>query len=207
MMRLYDYIKENYELDEPIFLSELPGKSSEAVRQEMKKLVDEGKLSRLYNGVYFQNYKTILGTDGKPSVEKFIDKKFLNANGKPSGYITGLGLFNDYGFTSQVPTVIEVSSNKATTKQRKMKIGERNIIVYKPMAEINEDNLSSLRFLDLMEMIDKYTEFNEEITKKKLDSFVKETNVDFEKVKEYLPLCPDKVYRNMYEWGMMNELV
>lgn len=33
---LYDYIITNYKKDEPIFLSELPGKSKESVRQEMK---------------------------------------------------------------------------------------------------------------------------------------------------------------------------
>ena len=32
---LYNYILENYQKDEPIFLSELPGKSKEAIRQEM----------------------------------------------------------------------------------------------------------------------------------------------------------------------------
>ena len=41
---LYDYILKNYEKDEPIFLSELPGDSRDYVRQEMKKLVDDGKL-------------------------------------------------------------------------------------------------------------------------------------------------------------------
>ena len=50
---LYNYILENYQKDEPIFLSELPGKSKEAIRQEMKKLTDEGKIERLYNGVYY----------------------------------------------------------------------------------------------------------------------------------------------------------
>ena len=62
---LYNYILENYQKDEPIFLSELPGKSKEAIRQEMKKLTDEGKIERLYNGVYYLSYKTILGTKGK----------------------------------------------------------------------------------------------------------------------------------------------
>ena len=65
---LYDYIITNYEKDEPIFLAELPGKSRESVRQEIKKLTDEGKIERLYNGVYYQAYKTILGTKGKVSV-------------------------------------------------------------------------------------------------------------------------------------------
>lgn len=58
---LYDYIITNYKKDEPIFLSELPEKSKESVRQEMKKLTDEGKIERLYNGVYYLSYTTILG--------------------------------------------------------------------------------------------------------------------------------------------------
>ena len=79
---LYDYIITNYQKDEPIFLAELPGKSRESVRQEMKKLTDEGKIVRLYNGVYYRSYKTILGTKGKVSVEKFIQKRYLEADGK-----------------------------------------------------------------------------------------------------------------------------
>ena len=42
---LYDYIITNYQKDEPIFLAELPGKSRESIRQEMKKLTDEGKIA------------------------------------------------------------------------------------------------------------------------------------------------------------------
>ena len=38
---LYDYIIANYDKDEPIFLSELPGNSKDYVRQEMKQLVDD----------------------------------------------------------------------------------------------------------------------------------------------------------------------
>ena len=44
---VYDYIIENFKNGEPIFLSELPGESKDYLRQEMKKLVDEGKLERL----------------------------------------------------------------------------------------------------------------------------------------------------------------
>ena len=73
---LYNYIVENYKKDEPIFLSELPGKSKDSIRQEMKRLTDEGKIERLYNGVYYRSYTTILGTKGKVSVEKFVKKRF-----------------------------------------------------------------------------------------------------------------------------------
>ena len=74
---LYDYIIANYDKDEPIFLSELPGNSKDYVRQEMKQLVDDGKVVRLYNGVYYLAYTTILGTKGRVSVDKFLKKKYM----------------------------------------------------------------------------------------------------------------------------------
>lgn len=126
---LYEYILDNYRKDEPIFLNELPGKSKESIRQEMKKLTDEGKIERLYNGVYYLSYKTILGTKGKMSFDKFIDKKYLNSNGNVSGFITGMQLANLYGFTTQNPSYYEVCSNEATTKQRKLDIDGRQVVV------------------------------------------------------------------------------
>ena len=42
------------------------------------------------------SYKTILGTKGKASVDKFVRKRFLEANGETTGYITGIQLANMY---------------------------------------------------------------------------------------------------------------
>jgi hypothetical protein len=47
------------------------------IRQEMKQLVDEGKLERLFNGVYYLSYTTILGTKGKMSVDRYVDLRSL----------------------------------------------------------------------------------------------------------------------------------
>jgi len=204
---VYEYIIDNYKNGEPIFLSELPGESKDYLRQEMKKLVDDGKLERLYNGVYYLSYLTILGTKGKISVEKYIDKKYLSAGGNVSGYITGMQLANRYGFTTQNPACYEVCSNEATTKQRKQDIDGNIIVVYKPVARVTERNRSALQFLDLMSMIDKYSEISGDELLTKLKRYVDKTKVDFSIVKEYLPLYPDKVYRNIYEGGLMGELV
>ena len=200
-MMLYDYLLENYEEGEPIFLSELPGNSRDYVRQEMKKLVDEGKLERLYNGVYYLSYTTILGTKGKISVDKYVDKKYLN--NKSNGYITGLQLANLYGFTTQNPSCIEVCSNEATTKQRKLNIDGRDLIVYKPVTKINDENASTLQFLDLMTTIDKYSEVTGDEFKNKLNNYVEKEKIDFSLVKKYLALFPDRVYRNLYQSGLM----
>ena len=204
---LYDYIIVNFDKDEPIFLSELPGNSKDYVRQEMKQLVDDGKVVRLYNGVYYLAYTTILGTKGRVSVDKFLKKKYIAPNGAISGYITGIQLANMYGFTTQNPACIEVCSNEATTKQRKVDIDGRRVIVYKPVTEITEENITTLQFLDLMSSIDKYSELTGDLLIDKLKQFVKEVNVDFEQVKEYISLFPDRVYRNIYQGGLMNELV
>ena len=204
---LYAYILKNYEKDEPIFLSELPGDSRDYVRQEMKKLVDDGKLERLFNGVYYLSYTTILGTKGKMSIDKYVDKKFIKSNGRVTGYITGIQLANMYGFTTQTPACIEVCSNEATTKQRKLCIDGRNLIVYKPITEITKENQTALQFLDLMTTIDKYSEISGNLLRMKLKEFVNILNVDFSIVKRYIALFPDRVYRNIYQGGLMGELV
>ena len=204
---LYDYILKNYEKDEPIFLSELPGDSRDYVRQEMKRLVDDGKLERLFNGVYYLSYTTILGTKGKMSIDKYVDKKFIKSNGRVTGYITGIQLANMYGFTTQTPACIEVCSNEATTKQRKLCIDGRNLIVYKPITEITKENQTALQFLDLMTTIDKYSEISGNLLRMKLKEFVNILNVDFSIVKRYIALFPDRVYRNIYQGGLMGELV
>ena len=204
---VYDYIIENFKNGDPIFLSELPGESKDYLRQEMKKLVDEGKLERLYNGVYYLSYIKILGTKGKISIDKYIEKKYLKTDGKVSGYITGLQMANKYGFTTQNPACYEVCSNEASTKQRKQEIDGNTIVVYKPVADINEENKTALQFLDLMSVLDKYSEISGAELVNKLKKYVETVGIDFSIVKKYLPLYPDRVYRNIYEGGLMGELV
>ncbi len=204
---VYDYIIENYENGEPIFLSELPSNSKDYLRQEMKRLVDTGILERLYNGVYYRSYVTILGTKGKISIDKYIEKKYLTVDGKASGYITGLQLANKYGFTTQNPSCYEICSNEATTKQRKQEIDGNTIVVYKPVAKVDEVNRSALQFLDLMSVIDKYSEISGVELVNKLRKYVASVKLDFAVVKDYLTFYPDKVYRNIYNGGLMSELV
>ena len=62
------------------------------------------------------------------------------------------------GFTTQNPSCYEVCSNEATTKQRKRIVDGNTIIVYRPVTNITEKNKSVLQFLDLMSVIDKYSE-------------------------------------------------
>lgn len=200
---IYDYITKNFNKGEPIFLNEIPGSSKEVIRQEMKRLTDEGKLERSFNGVYYIPYKTILGTDGKMSIDKYIEKKYFTVG----GYLTGISLVNKYGFTSQNPSVYEICSNEATTKQRKLEVDGNNLIIYKPLLFITKDNIKELEFLSLMSIIDKYCELSGVEYKNKLREYVNNEGINFNNVKKYISLFPAVVYKNIYEGGLMNELV
>ena len=81
------------------------------------------------------------------------------------------------------------------------------VIIYKPVTEITRYNKDALQFLDMMTYLDKYSELTGESLKEKLNDYKKKRNLDFNIVKKYLYLYPDCVYRNIYNGGLMSELV
>ena len=52
---VYEYIENKYKPNEPIFLAELdiPDMKPVSVRQQMKKLTEEGRLKRFDAGIYY----------------------------------------------------------------------------------------------------------------------------------------------------------
>jgi hypothetical protein len=207
-MALYDYLTETYGKGEPIFLSDdLPGTSCASVRQEMKHLVDTGKVERFCNGIYYLPYMTILGTKGKLSVEQVVEKKYICPDGKISGYITGFQLANLYGFTTQNPACIEVCSNLATSKQRRIDLNGRKVLLYQPVARITEDNRPVLQFLDLMLNLDKYSELSGKQMKEQIEKAIRALNISASDIKKYISGYPDRIYRNIYNGGIIHVLV
>lgn len=205
---IYNYILKNFNYGDPIFLSEIPSKSKSYLRLAVKKLVDKGLLERFYNGVYFLPYKTILGTKGKISFEKFIEKKFLySSNNEIEGFVGGIRLANMYGFTTQNASGYDIYSNIATTKQRVFYFENRKVNIYKPYVKINKENIKVLEFLELMCNVYKFSELNNDEIKRKINEYVKINSIEFNKVKEYIEYYPDIVYKNIYKAGLMNELV
>jgi hypothetical protein len=56
-------------------------------------------------------------------------------------------------------------------------------------------------------VIDKFKEIRGSEYQSKLRQYIEKRKIDFEIVKKYLSLFPDVVYKNIYEGGIMNELV
>ena len=204
---LLNYLIKNYNNGDPIFLSEIPGKSKAYTRLAVKKLVDKGELERFYNGVYFLPYKTVLGTRGKVSFEKFLEKKFLLNNNKTFGFIGGVRLANMYGFTTQNASGYDIYSNAATTKQRTLTIDNRKVNVYKPYVKINKGNVKVLEFLELIRNVYKCSELSDKDIKRKINKYIKIYNINFNKVKKYIEYYPNIIFRNFNKLGLMKKLI
>ncbi len=197
-MMIYDYLVKNFGRGEPIFIDELPCKSRNYLRQELKKLVDAGKLNRVFRGVYYLPYINIFGGAGIMYFDQFVKKKYLKRDGQIFGHITGLQLVNRYGFTTQNSAFYEVCSNKATTKQRLEVVEGMRILISKPKAVITNENVYALRFLDLLSLLDTFGDIKGKDLIFHIHQYIEWYKLDLSLVKKYLPLFPDKVYKYLY---------
>lgn len=205
-MLLYDYLISNYKENEPIFLAniKIEGMTNVNLRQQIKKLTDEGKLRRFDTGIYFFPKKSMFRSGSQLSKEKVIEQKYLMEVNKRCGYIGGIMFANQMGVTTQVPMIFEVVTNKATKDYRETSLANSRVIVRKPRTEVTEENYKILQFLDLMKDIDVIAELTGKELEKRILRYMKEAMINFTMIKPYLKYYPDKIYRNMYETGVLN---
>ena len=204
-MSLYEYLIENYNENEPIFVSEIQIEDMTDVnlRQQIKKLADNGKIKRFDTGIYFIPKKSVFRSGSQLSPYKVIEQKYIRSKRERYGYISGIMLANQMGLTTQVPMAYEVVTNKATKDYRETMLAKTRVIIRKPRVEVTEDNYKTLQFLDLMKDIDYYSEIEGEQLQKRLLRYMQEINLRFSMLELYLSYYPERIYKNMYEAGLL----
>ena len=206
MNDVYSYIENNYQPNEPIFLSELniPGMKAVSVRQQMKKLTESGQLKRFDTGIYYIPKKSMFRSGSSLSVDEVIRRKYLADGGNCCGYIGGILFANQLGLTTQVPGVYEIYTNKATTEYRETQLAGLRVILRKPHCAIDEKNAATLQFLDLLKEIVDISEVDGEELTNRLIGYMKKKSIGFESMRQFLPYYPERIYKNMYEVGLLN---
>ena len=202
----YEFLKENYKENEPIFISELKYKNlnMNAIRQQILNLTTKNLLVRYDTGIYYIPGNTIFRTSKILSQNKIIEKKYISSNDEILGYLSGLNFANKIGITTQVPNLYEVVSNKATCDYRELKIASTKIILRKPRTTITKENYLELQFLDMIKEIDNLSILDKEENKKIVLNYMKFANISFEKLQKLLEFYPDKIYKNLYQVGVLN---
>lgn len=206
MNDVYSYIESNYQPNEPIFLSELsiPDMKAVSVRQQMKKLTESGQLKRFDTGIYYIPKKSIFRSGSTLSVDEVIRRKYMADGENCCGYVGGILFANQLGLTTQVPGVYEIYTNKATTDYRETQLANLRVILRKPYCAIDEKNAETLQFLDLLKEIVDISEVDGEELTNRLIGYMKKKNIGFESMRPFLPYYPERIYKNMYEVGLLN---
>lgn len=202
---VYNYIETRYKPNEPVFLAELdiPGMKPVSVRQQMKKLTEDGRLKRFDTGIYYIPKNSMFRSGSTLSVDEVIRKKYLQDGRTRCGYVGGILFANQLGLTTQVPALYEVYTNKATTEYRETRLANLRVILRKPCCEIDAKNAETLQFLDLIKEIMDISEITGDELTNKLLSYMKKKNIRFESMKPFLPYYPERIYKNMYEVGLL----
>ena len=206
---VYSYLLENYGQNKPIFLSELaiPGMKPVSLRQQLKKLTEDGRLKRFDTGIYYLPKKSVFRFGSMLSPDEVIRKKYLIDGDSRCGYLSGIMFANQLGLTTQVPMVYEVYTNKATTDYRDTTLGSFRVIIRRPYVEVNDGNASALQFLDLIKEVSDISELDGMELTERLKGYMRANGLNFEMLQQYFPYYPDRIYRNMYEVGLLNGVV
>ena len=202
---LYEYLIETYGENEPIFVAEIAyaDMSENNIRQQIKKLTDGGLLKRYDTGIYFIPKKSIFKSGTQLSMNKVIEKKYLQDKNNRCGYISGIAFANQLGITTQVSMACEIVTNKATNERREIKLANSRVIIRRPRVPVDEKNYRLLQFLDLMKDIDSYAEITGAELNKCLCEYMKAISIRFADLEKYLRYYPDKIYRNLYETRLL----
>lgn len=88
---------------------DIPSDDKESSIKALNRLVQSGKLRKLSKGRYYKVNNTEFGEISPTHFE--VVKDLLEKDGKPIGYITGYGAYNELGLTTQLPNQIQIGRN------------------------------------------------------------------------------------------------
>lgn len=201
---LYGYLIESFKPYEPIFTADIDiDMVGNSLRPKLKELCDSGKLCRYEAGVYYLPGKMKLKGLTPISASAVARSRYVNRRGKVRGYYSGYTFANQIGLSLQVPYVQEIVTNEASAKVREIDIKGQKFIIRKPKAEVTEENVYTLQFLDFLSDIDKYLDGSSENILDKLEKLIKDEKITKELIDTYISLYPTKVYKNLYETGVV----
>lgn len=203
---VYEYLKRNYPENEPIFLSELsiPGMKNVSVRLQLKKLIEDAKIRRYDTGIYYLPGQSMFRSGSAPSADLIIRRKYLMNGTEQCGYISGIFFANRLGITTQIPMAYELSTNKATTDYREVRLAGLRVILRRPCVEVNAENAAALQFLDLMKDVADISEVRGQELTDRLLAYMEKMKLKFDSLKPYFQYYPERIYKNMYEAGLLD---
>lgn len=156
---LLEFLKSKFGPGKPIFTEDAEplGLSAGNLRQQFKKLVDAGELSRFEPGVYFlpdpnHEYYPI-------SSNMVAEYKYITDGEDIYGYYSGYTFANQLGLCLQVPYKEEIVTNNTTAIAREVKVGKIPFYIRRAKVAVTKENRNVLQLLDLLKDVEEYTDY------------------------------------------------
>lgn len=185
----------NCEKNEPIFIEDIKEyimqfyneddkeKVFNNIKAILNRLTKENIIKTAYKGIYYIPKTNIFG-EMPLAIRKIIQYKYLvDKFGNVKGYITGAILFNKIGLTTQVPNIMDITTNECKN-YNKYTNDYLGTTIRMPKIEITNENYKYLQLFDLIENKDNINievDNADEIIYK----FIQENELDFEKILRY----------------------
>ena len=196
-----------FKKNEPIFIEEILDAIKDYSRaytfRQIKKMEEDGTIVRFTQGVYYLPTETEFGRSSI-SIHQILNRKYLNDNDEIFGVYSGLILQNMFGVTTQVPNVLEIVTNKETTRCRRITIKGREFILRKSRIKITKENASSYMILQLFSEI-KDADYMDERGIRTIRSYMKKTNVTKNDLFELANVFPARTMKNLMVSGVLND--
>lgn len=195
-MSLYGTLLERFGYNEPIFSDEISFESYSKpwIYKELNKLCAEGVIVRFDKGIYYIPTQTVLGKSIL-NPRKVIEKKYIRSNERTYGYNGGQVLLNQLGLSTQIPNMLEIYTNKESSRVRDIDIGNQKIRLRRSRVNINDDNAAVLCFLELMNDISVANLDDADVSI--ITEYIASKKIKREDITRYAPDYPDKVMRNL----------
>jgi hypothetical protein len=173
------------------------------MRQSIKRLVNYGILVRFDNGIYYLPKPSRLLGKSYLDPTKVIVRKYIKNNINTIGYFTGATFANQLGITTQMPSILEVTTNKESTKGRIVTIGNQKVRIKRPAIEITSKNAELLQFLDAISQIENYAESSDIEIQDTLRKYLKEKNFSRSGLRSVASVITGTTAKRLIEGGLI----
>lgn len=211
-MDIVSYLTSIYGYDTPIFLKDvrIGRKSKAAIKEEFYRATKAGLIERKQNGVYFIRSNKEFGsgiTFDDILKNKFIYSDNVNDAFKElfiEGYYSGLTFLNIIGISQQVPAILEITTNKSSSKKKYYGSGNFLAIIRKARTIVTYQNYRILQFLDMFSFISM-----DEVKSNKvlLKNYIKNNSFTKKQFSEYSGFYGNQTIKKIVEGGIIDAFV
>ena len=204
---LLEFLKTKFGPGKPIFTEDAEplGLSAGNLRQQFKKQVDAGELSRFEPGVYFlpdpnHEYYPI-------SSNMVAEYKYITDGDEIYGYYSGYTFANQLGLCLQVPYKAEIVTNNTTAIAREVKVGKIPFYIRRAKIAVTKENRNILQLLDLLKDVEEYTDYCcEEEAPDIIRRHILRNKILRADVDKYIENFPLKTYKYIYDLRLYDVL-